>query len=136
MNIQDYASKIKALYRKDRIQQDHSKSKLFLSLLIILIALASFGLGRLSGQGSIVTPIRIINPSVELGASAYTSKDDGKKLKITEPVLVGSISQNFYTFIWCSKAESITKEDLRYFFSIQEASKAGFLPDLSCSGLK
>ncbi len=136
MNIQDYASKIKVLYRKGGLEQGRISMKIYLAIIVILTAVASFGLGRLSVQSSSPVPVRIVNPTVELGAQAYSSADDGKKIKVTEPVIIGSISKNFYTFTWCAKASDIEKSDQRFFYSISEAEKVGLAPDLSCNGLK
>jgi hypothetical protein len=92
---------------------------------IILVGLASFGLGRLSGLDSAKQPISIsqtasaaLPASVELGGSYVASRR-------------GSV----YYFPWCGVAANIDPKDQVWFKTKGAAEKAGYQPAKNCRGL-
>lgn len=118
MNIKNFKEKVK-LYEKD----------LILAAMIILVALISFGLGRLSRIGESRVPITIENLST-------TTQIE----KITDNKIIGNFvaSKNGtkYHYPWCSGAQSIKEENKIWFSTAEEAQKAGYEPASNCKGLK
>lgn len=101
---------------------------LILVMVIILVALISFGLGRLSKIGERKTPITIetlnkVEPLSNQGSTLtgnYVASKNGTK----------------YHYPWCAGAQSIKEENKIYFSSEEEARKAGYTPASNCKGLK
>ena len=96
MNIKNFKEKIKP-FEKD----------LILAVAIILVALISFGLGRLSKIGESQVPITIEN------ISGSTSTPSAKNL--TDKIFVASKNGTKYHYPWCSGAQSIKEENKIYF---------------------
>jgi hypothetical protein len=91
---------------------------IYFSIVLILIAVASFGLGRLSKIEENKVPI-------ELEASAV----------LTEGELVGSKNGSVYHLPWCSGAQRIKEENKVWFNSKEEAEKAGYRAATNCKGI-
>lgn len=106
--------------------------------IVVLVALAAFGLGRLSaGQGQ--QALRVIYPEgvpvqpvantaavaaakpvpVAAGAGAYVASKNGSK----------------YYLATCSGANRIKQENRVYFVTVGEAAAAGYEPAANCPGL-
>jgi hypothetical protein len=121
MNIKNFKEKIK-LYEKDII----------LATVIILVALISFGLGRLSKIGESRTPITIENltGAVDNATSSALSAPSAKGN------FVASKNGTKYHYPWCSGAQSIKEENKIWFSTAEEAQKAGYEPASNCKGLK
>lgn len=121
---------------------------IFYSVLLVLVAVASFGLGRLSvstGKSSekplfskeIVTPAA----AVEAVSPATTSK---ATLEPTSPLtkpnqsaaVVGSKSGTKYHLPECPGAKRIKPANLITFESIAAAKAAGYSPASNCPGLQ
>ncbi len=110
-----------------------------LPILVLLVALAAFGLGRLSAtQGS--TALRVLYPEAKpaeplantaavvkaapvrvagQGSGAYVASKNGAK----------------YYLVSCSSASRIKAENRVYFASVQQAVAAGYEPAANCPGL-
>lgn len=118
-------------------------NNLFVVFTIILVAFASFGLGRLSvikEKTSIVFPQKISASSQK--AQLYTppniqetpsSFNEGLMQKGS---VVASKNGAKYHFPWCSGAVRIKEENKIWFNGITEAKKAGYEPAQNCKGLK
>lgn len=132
--LQNVLAKIKAVSRDDWM----------VVLIIVLVAILSFGLGRLSvsyGEGK----LEIVYPSQE-GASAVTSLK-GKEQSVqkssleAQPLLSGegqyvaSKNGSKYHFPWCPGARSIKEENKIYFSTKEEAEARGYAPAVNCKGL-
>lgn len=108
---------------------------LILAAVIILVALISFGLGRLSKIRERKTPITIENllPNQNMGSTSAESA-----VQSTAPAgqVVASKNGTKYHYPWCAGAQSIKEENKIYFSSIEEARKAGYTPASNCKGLK
>jgi hypothetical protein len=96
-----------------------------LLLLVFLVGIGSFGLGRLSALEDVKPPLAIIQapeaaniPALPPGGFVVASK-------------TGSV----YYLPWCSGAEKIAQENQRWFESEAAAQKAGYAPSKSCKGL-
>ena len=116
----------------------NNNKELYLTAVIILVAVISFGLGRLSKIREEKTPITIEN--VKENAETSESKslstsnvDSGIK---ADKIFVASRNGKKYYYAWCESAKTI-KEQNRVWFSTQaEAEKAGYQPAANCKGLK
>ncbi|OGG45544.1 hypothetical protein A2673_00850 [Candidatus Kaiserbacteria bacterium RIFCSPHIGHO2_01_FULL_50_13] len=95
-------------------------------LVVLLVGLASFGLGRFS-------MIEEMRPQVSLqhatAAEALPPMNMGG-------LLVGSRNGSTYHFPWCAGAKQITEQNKRWFKSEEEAQKAGYRPAKNCKGLE
>ena len=131
MSINNIKEKIKA-YKND----------IFIVLVIILVALISFGLGRLSKIRENKAPVTIEN----LGASMINSqenltqndqniKSNQIQINSSQGMLIGSKNGTKYHFPWCSGAQRIKEENKIWFSNKEEAEKAGYSPAANCKGL-
>ncbi len=116
-------------------------------LIIILTALASYGLGKLSALHSLKKPIVIENtvlpvtPPVQMqGVSAVSSVS---KASIQTASVVNTFSEVWasktgdkYHLPTCASAKTISVKNRVIFPSIEEARRAGYLPAGNCKGLK
>jgi len=124
-------------------------NSLFVILTIILVAFASFGLGRLSVNIQEKTPIIFPQkfPVFEQKAQAYIPQDSEQiepNLIINNNLLpqvqsgsvVASKNGAKYHFPWCSGAVRIKDENKIWFDNVEEAKKAGYEPASNCKGLE
>ncbi|MBI4114913.1 MAG: hypothetical protein HY445_03665 [Candidatus Niyogibacteria bacterium] len=108
-----------------------NKSDLVLAMSFFLIAIISFGLGRISisiQNPGIRTPIRVeenANPS-------ETIKEKGSN---TALLYVGSKNGAVYHLPSCSGAKRIAEENKIWFSSREEAESLGYRPAKNCEGL-
>ena len=110
------------------------KQDLFLILVIILIALIFFGMGRLSSPNKEPVLIKGLDkasvedikaPVIEQGTE---SNYQGKVL--------GSVNSDKYHLPECPGAKQISEKNVIWFESIELAAKAGYKPAGNCPGLK
>lgn len=111
---------------------------LWLPLIVLLVALGAFGLGRLSaleGKGT----IRILYPgapeATPLPAMAAVAEAALSFTPAGEGRYVASKNGSKYYLITCSTANRIKQENRVYFVSIQDAEAAGYEPAANCPGL-
>ena len=102
-----------------------------LAAVIILTALASFGLGRLSALGKNKFPVRI--ETKNQSAAALSSQNP--KTESAQNLFVASRNGQVYHFPWCAGAQRIKEENKIFFDSREEAEKAGLRPAANCEGL-
>jgi len=116
----------------ESIQETWQKIKLTLEIglgewgiavVVLFVAFASFGLGRLSAfaeqKGQIsITEATSVPPAMATGGMYEAAKN-------------GTV----YYFPWCSGAESIQPEDQVWFKNETTAQKAGYSPAKNCKGL-
>ena len=123
---------------------------IYTALIIILVGLASFGLGRLSVEKNTRDSVRIetlkdldrvgeviskevvpANPknTPRESASVGAAADSGGKY-------VASRTGKKYHFPWCSGAQTINEANKIWFSTKEEAEKAGYTPASNCKGLK
>lgn len=109
----------------------HKLEPLLLPLIVVLVGLTSFGLGRLSAGGGAGAPRLIINaplaPAVSQTASAASAQQGG--------AYVASKSGSKYYLTGCSGANRIKEENKVYFDSVDQAKAAGYEPAANCPGL-
>jgi len=115
-----------------------NNKELYLATIIILTAVISFGLGRLSKIREEKTPITIENvkeneETSESKSLSTSNVDSGIK---ADKIFVASRNGKKYYYAWCESA-NVIKEQNRIWFSTQaEAEKAGYQPAANCKGLK
>jgi hypothetical protein len=144
----------------ETVQIVKSKISPFYSLiLIVVVAVIFFGLGRLSALEDLKTPIKITYPnSDQTGAimnsvSTYSAdgalppaRAGGEQAGLLQgavsPVedaggqVVGNKNSKKYYFPWCSAVKASKPENLVNFTSIEMARTAGYVPGGNCKGLK
>jgi len=112
--------------------------ELYLTAVIVLVAVISFGLGRLSKIREEKTPITIENvkENAETGESKSLSTSNVDSGIKADKIFVASRNGKKYYYAWCESA-NVIKEQNRIWFSTQaEAEKAGYQPAANCKGLK
>lgn len=144
MSIKQDTTKIKFLKPETFEKKgDPHPNDLFIIILILLVACASFGLGRLSVTTTSQKEDFVAFESPE-PAAAYTAIQTAAA-KATEPLattsdtkgtIVASKSGTKYHFPWCSGALRIKEENKVWFASEAEARAAGYEPASNCKGLK
>ena len=117
--IQEAATKIKALF-------DRSAGEWGIPAVIILVSLASFGLGRLSAFSE-------ARPAVSVRQAA--SAGEVREMTVGGAV-VASRSGSSYHFPWCAGAQSIKEGNKVWFKDEEAARKAGYTPAKNCAGLE
>lgn len=119
---------------RDRIQEvseiikghlDRGVGEWGIPILVVLVGLASFGLGRISASDD-------LRPSVSI------RQVEGIEMK---PMAVGgqvvaSRSGKTYHFPWCPGATSMKETNKIWFKDVAEAKAAGYTPAGNCDGLK
>lgn len=112
-------------------------SDIFIILVVILMALISFGIGRLTApKGEPVLIKGLEQASVEEIQSASvpqggTSADKGEY----KGQVVGSKNSDKYHLPDCPGAKQISEQNKVWFDSIADAEKAGYKPAGNCPGL-
>ncbi|MEZ4200742.1 MAG: hypothetical protein R3B69_04170 [Candidatus Paceibacterota bacterium] len=128
MNIQDLQEKSKRFIGDDA---------LFSALLVILVGVASFGLGRqsaVSAPASVTSPVaepihhETVTPRVVESGSTGTAETANTQY-------VASKNSNKYHLPWCSGAQRIAEANKIYFSSKAEAEAAGYQPAANCKGI-
>ena len=95
---------------------------------IVLIALVSFGIGRLSAPLADNEPIVIETPLTASIQQSFGAADQQKEQKTTEGKLMGSVNGGKYHWPNCSHAKRISPENQIWFSSEKEAQAAGYGP--------
>jgi hypothetical protein len=104
----------------------------YLILVITLVGIASFGLGRLSVAKEAREHIRIEGApqaaTIELGSVKETPATQTGSY-------VASRNGTKYHFPWCASASRILEENKVWFTTKEEAERAGYTPAANCEGL-
>lgn len=149
-SIKDLTEKIKGFAEENRLNLRPLPDELFLGLLIILVAFASFGLGRLSKIEGSKSPIRIENAESadsrlgqESSPETFPRRAKNASANALSPgvgettgsQLVGSKNGKKYYYSWCSGVQKISPANLINFSSKGEAEARGYTPSATCKGL-
>lgn len=135
MNIQDIGAKIKTFLEDDRA---------FTVALLIAVAAASFGLGRLSAAPQKATQVpheaaliqkAPIRTSTTREASSSSLNTTSSPETTTASGYVGSKNGTKYHLPWCSGAARINEENKVFFATKEEAERAGYTPAANCPGI-
>lgn len=160
MSINDFGKKIKLCYSERvlplaaRLKESlNIKRDIFVALVIVLIGLAGFGLGKLSALEKSREPVKIqkaqfvplivsstsntVNLNVKAGetaapmsAAAMIAGENAKGF------LVASKTGKKYHFPWCAGASQIAEKNKIWFATYDEAQKAGYTAAANCPNLK
>ena len=146
MSIKDFPKKIKP-YWEMKVTPLISKVKdcfeikedTFIILVIILIGLAGFGLGKLSSLEKGREPVTIKPANFNAITVDATSSDLVNAVKITDGakgLLVASKTGTKYYFPWCSGVSRISEKNKIWFDSYDQAKAAGLTAATNCPNLK
>lgn len=115
-----------------------SKRELYLAIVIVLVSVISFGLGRLSKIREEKTPITIENFASDITSTSSVAKLDATKAvaKKSEMIFVASKNGKKYYYAWCESAKIIKEQNRVWFSSKEEVEKAGYSPASNCKGLQ
>ena len=106
----------------------------FYTLLIMLVSVLSFGLGRMSMQE--VTSVQ--QPQVVLTKQPAAAVASDPSVAVEKPVvastatLVASKNGTKYHLLTCPGAKQMNEENKIYFNSVAEAKAAGYTPAANC----
>lgn len=119
-----------------------------LALCIVLVAVTSFFLGRLSNSqntaqnkahaGAVLIPAseqtdrEVTMTNITLPA---TSSPSTQETVLTQGAYVGSKNSTKYHLPWCPGAERIKEENKVWFKTKEDAEKAGYTPAANCNGI-
>src|SRR3989344_279046 len=118
MNIPDISLKIKNL-------AEDILSEWGILILVFLLSIASFGLGRLSALESARPPVSVSKAQVASDSNAIAPGGQ----------VVASKSGSAYYYPWCGGAGRISEQNKVWFKSEAAAKKAGYAPAKNCKGL-
>ncbi len=127
MSINDLKEKIKYYLASDGVRD------VYISLVIILVAISAFGLGRLSkanldGPGVVIQyPIGNQNSSFSKTTAASNNVPD-----VFETDIFASKNGTRYYFSSCSGAGKIKEENKVWFSTEAQAQAAGFIKSSTC----
>lgn len=93
--------------------------------IVILVGLASFGLGRLSALEEARPVVSVIEAETATAARSLSAGGS----------VVASRTGSAYHFPWCGGAASIKEGNKVWFQSEQAARSAGYTPAKNCKGL-
>lgn len=119
-------------------------SDIFIILIVVLIALSAFGIGRLSAPKT--EPIQIKNLEQASVEEIDLERDENSVGEIQggnqgdiqgdyEGKVVGSKNSDKYHLPDCPGAKQISEQNKIWFDSITDAEKAGYKPAGNCPGL-
>ena len=97
-------------------------------LLVILVGLGGFGLGRMSTLEATTGPISITQAAAVGGSSDEATRQGGK--------VIASKTGTKYYFPWCTAATKIAEKSKIWFDDETAARAAGYTPAGNCKGLK
>ena len=118
-----------------------NRADLFTALMVFLIGIASFGLGRLSVTLPEKEPIRLEEApsSVEGAARSQSSPASNKELPsggsaidLTRGQFVASKSGSVYYAVWCAGASRIRVENKIWFQTKEDAEAKGYRIAKNC----
>jgi hypothetical protein len=115
------------------------EGRYFVPVVIILVAIVAFCLGRVSGLEEKREPVRVttspgtsVSPSPKLGEGTNLTN----AVQNSASVVVASKNGTKYHYPWCAGAKQISPQNLITFDSIAAARAAGLTPATNCKGLK
>lgn len=112
-----------------------NEKELFIVVIIILVALASFGLGRLSKIEEGRVPVTVEQMQANVLETRFRVAPAAETEFQEEGSLVASKNGKKYHFPWCSGAQRIKESNKIWFSSRTEAESVGYTPAANCKGL-
>jgi len=136
---------IAEFWKKVKNWTGERRGDIFTALVIFLVGMGGFGLGRLSAVWPQKKPIIVTNAlsadaSLSSGnsESADTDAANGSAATVSaslQGIFVASKSGSSYHYPWCPGAQRIKEENKIWFQTKEEAEKRGYKPAANCSGL-
>jgi hypothetical protein len=118
-------------FDKDGEPENHGLfRKLFLSLVILLVAVLGFGVGRLTAVGK-GEPVRI-EYDQSLTQASQTTNTASTIQSLPNGAVVASKSGSKYHFLHCAGAKQIKEENKISFNSAKDAEGAGYTLAANC----
>jgi len=128
MSIQNLLQKIKDV---------DGKHEIITILIIILVGIGGFGLGRLSTAQKENPPILI--SGIGANVAGFVGTLDNNTMEDTaipaQGGYVASKNSDKYHLPWCSGAQRISEANKVWFSTKEEAEKAGYTPAGNCKGI-
>lgn len=116
------------------------ESPWWITLVIILIAISTFSLGRYSSIQERREPLKVLSEGSHAAAVIGSASSEQARPLTPEHdnggQVVASKNGSKYHYPWCGGAKQISEKNLISFNSIEEARKAGYTPASNCKGLK
>lgn len=138
-SIQKIMEKIKGIRVSNQINLRIIPDDIFLSLILILVAFGSFGLGRLSKIEGVKEPVRFENTAETLSditsQKIPTGGQTASIINTKGDQLVGSKNGTKYYYPWCTGVQKIAQANIIHFTSSAEAEARGYTPSVTCKGL-
>lgn len=142
-NIEEYMEETDLEYKEKKGWKekfwDFIGNKYFVPIIIVLVAVIAFSLGRISGLEEKREPVKIISSDGEVkGASTNNlpQLENSENVSVASGVVVASKNGTKYHYPWCAGAKQISEKNKITFNSIEEARVAGYTPASNCKGLK
>ena len=135
MSIKDFSEKIKEFANTKAESLGPLSDDLFLGLIITLIAIGAFGLGRISKIEGSRAPIRIENEPAQMADGTRGISMTTELGAQAQNDIIASKSGRKYYYSWCSGAQKISAANRVYFSSTEQAKSAGYTPSSTCRGL-
>lgn len=133
--LSNFQNKVKSFLEDNKID-------LYVAVIIFLVGLVSFGLGRLSVLWPKKEPIMISNYEAGIRSKGTTTTIDSMDMHNSEFLIhnssgkyVASKNGTAYHYPWCPGAMKIKEENKIWFNSKDKAEKAGYKPAGNCDGL-
>jgi len=116
----------------------------FMTAILVLVAVISFCLGRLSSIEEKREPVKVISGNISALNSASVLLNNTGSLPVASSTtsvnsagqVVASKNGNKYHYPWCPGAKQISEKNKITFNSIEEAKSAGYSAASNCKGLK
>jgi len=121
----EYMTTIREWWLKIKLWLEVSIADWGLILVVFLLALSSFGLGRLSASEA-------SKPAVSVSYQPMEAEPVGMAVG---GLVVASRNGTVYHFPWCSGASQISAVNQVWYKSEEAARTAGYSPSKSCKGL-
>lgn len=106
---------------------------IYSAILVVIVGVAGFGLGKLSEEPQSVETVAIegayIAPELTFGGG------DAQVLNAETGQYVGSRNGTKYHFPWCSGAQRMKESNKVWFATKEDAEAAGYSPAANCKGL-
>lgn len=128
-------------------------SRYFVALCVVLVAVASFAIGRISKVGEQKEPVRVYDvsnnsPTIPVNTSppapllqqergvGQTASVQNAITPTNSEIVVASKNGTKYHYPWCAGAKQISPQNLITFVSPEAARSQGYTPAANCKGLK
>ncbi len=140
-SIKEKAEKIKDTAEESLVFENLTQKRAFLTVFVVLVACASFGLGRLSGLETAKMAVEIEFPkgqsgqAAAVGAAFATTSLQVPVLQKTSGKYVASKNGTKYHLITCASGKSISAKNRIWFDTKEEAEKAGYTKAANCKGM-